>query len=89
MFARSIRVLVVAAATISPARAADLIGAPPVDCNCGSPMITIYDFEPGVVTRRWAECVCRYEPDAQRLRHVATPVGFADSVPFMEPWRRW
>jgi hypothetical protein len=58
-------------------------------CNCESNMITIYDVEPGVVTRHWAECVCRYEPNGQRLQHIAAPVGLPDSVPFMDPWRRW
>jgi hypothetical protein len=88
MFARVAWVLLAATATMSSAHAADLIEAPSVDCNCGSSMITIYDVEPGVVTRHWAECVCRYEPNGQRLQHVAAPVGLPDSVPFMDPWRR-
>jgi hypothetical protein len=88
MFGRFVWVLLAATATMSSAHAADLIEAPSVDCKCGSNMITIYDVEPGVVTRHWAECACRYEPKAQRLQHVAAPVT-PDNVPFMEPWRRW
>jgi len=82
-------ILLAAVTTMSLARAADLIESPSVDCNCDSNMITIYDIEPGVVTRHWAECVCRYEPNGQRPQHVAAPVGHPDSAPFMDPWRRW
>jgi hypothetical protein len=89
MFARFAWVLLAATATMSSARAADLIEVTPPVCDCSSNMITIYDFEPGVVTRHWAECVCRYEPNGQRLQHVAASVGLPDSVPFMDPWRRW
>ena len=89
MFARFAWVLLAATATMSSARAAYLIEVPSAGCNCGSNMITIYDTEPGVVTRYWAECVCRYEPSGQRLQRVAAPVVLPDSVPFMEPWRRW
>lgn len=89
MVARFAWVLLAAAATVSSARAADLVETPLADCDCNSNMITIYDVEPGVVTRHWAECACRYEPNGQTLRHVAAPSGFPDSVPFMDPWRRW
>ena len=90
VFAMSARfVWILLAATMSSARAADLIVEPSADCNCGPNIITIYDVEPGVVTRHWAERVCRYEPNGQRLRHVAAPVVLPDSAPFMEPWRRW
>ena len=89
MFARFAWVLLAAAATMPLARAADLIEAPSAGCNCGSNMITIYDVEPGVVTRHWGECVCRYEQNGQSLQHVAAPISLPDSAPFMEPWRRW
>ena len=89
MFARFVWVFLAAIATMSSVRAADLIEAPSAGCNCGSNMITIYDVEPGVVTRHWAECVCRYEPNGRRLQHVAAPVDLPDNVPFMDPWRRW
>ena len=89
MLGRFAWVVLAVTATMSSARAADLIGVPLAGCNCGSNMITIYDVDPGVVTRHWAECVCSYEPNKQRLQHAAAPVGFPDSVPFMEPWRRW
>jgi hypothetical protein len=92
MLARIALVLLAATATLSSARAADLggfVAAPAVDCNCGSNMITIYAAEPGVVTRHWAACECRYEPNGQRFQRVAAPVGLPDSVPFIDPWRRW
>jgi hypothetical protein len=89
MFVRFAWVFLAATATMSSVRAADLIEAQSAGCNCDSNMITIYDVEPGVVTRHWAECVCRYEPNRQRLQHIAAPVGLPDSVPFMDPWRRW
>jgi hypothetical protein len=89
MFVRFAWVFLAATATMSSVRAADLIEAQSASCNCDSNMITIYDVEPGVVTRHWAECVCRYEPNGQRLQHIAAPVGLPDSVPFMDPWRRW
>jgi hypothetical protein len=88
MVARLAWILFVALTMLSSARAADLIAAPPADCNCGSPMITVYDFEPGVVTRRWAECACRYDLKEQRLPHSAA-FEPPDSTPFMDPWRRW
>jgi len=89
MVARFALVLLAAAAAVSSARAADLVETPSVECNCGSNMITIYDVEPGVVTRHWAECACRYEPDEKTLRRVAVPVQVSDPTPFMDPWRRW
>ena len=89
MFVRFAWVFLAATATMSSVRAADLIEAQSAGCNCDSNMITIYDVEPGVVTRHWAECVCRYELNGQRLQHIAAPVGLPDSVPFMDPWRRW
>ncbi len=89
MFVRFAWVFFAATATMSSVRAADLIEAPSAGCNCDSNMITIYDVEPGVVTRHWAECVCRYEPNGQRLQHIAAPVGLPGRVPFMDPWRRW
>jgi hypothetical protein len=89
MFVRFAWVFLAATATMSSVRAADLIEAQSAGCNCDSNMITIYDVEPGVVTRHWAECVCRYEPNGQRLQHIAAQVGLPDSVPFMDPWRRW
>ena len=67
MFARFAWVLLAATATMSSAHAADLIEAPLAGCNCGSNMITIYDFEPGVVTRHWAECGCSYQPNKRGL----------------------
>jgi hypothetical protein len=91
MLARFALVLLAAAATMSSARAADLGGfveAPAaVDCNCGSNMITIYDVEPGVVTRHWAACECRYVPYGQRLQRVAIPIF--DDRPFADRWHRW
>jgi hypothetical protein len=93
MFVRFALVLLAAAATLSSARAADLGGfveaRGAIECNCGSNMITIYAAEPGVVTRHWAACECRYEPNGQRFQRVAAPVGLPDSVPFIDPWRRW
>jgi hypothetical protein len=93
MFARFALVLFAVAATISSARAADLggfVAAPgAVECNCGSPMITVYDDEPGVVTRHWAECECRYEPFQQRARTVAGTVGYPAPEFYGDPWRRW
>ena len=90
MLARLALVLLAAAGTMSSARAADLIEVPPTVCDCGSNMITIYDFEPGVVTRHWmADCDCRYVPNARKFREVAAPVGFPDNEPLIDPWRRW
>jgi hypothetical protein len=93
MLARIALVLLAAAATMSSARAADLGGFVEargvIECNCGSPMITIYAAEPGVVTRHWAACECRYEPNGQRFQRVAAPDALPDSVPFIDPWRRW
>jgi len=93
MRARFALVLLAVAAMMSSARAADLggfVGAPAaVDCNCGSPMITVYAAEPGVVTRHWAACECRYVPDEPRLQRVVGPALFLDSRPFADPWHRW
>lgn len=87
MFARFTWVVLAAAVTMPPARAADVIEAPSGGCNCGSNMITIVDIDPGVVTRHWTDCVCRYEPNG--LHQVTAPGGIPDNVPFMDPWRRW
>jgi hypothetical protein len=93
MLARFALVLLAAAATLSSARAADLggfVGAPAaVDCNCGSNMITVYAAEPGVVTRHWAECECRYEPYRPRPQTVAGTVGYPAPEFYGDPWRRW
>ena len=89
MLARFGWVLLAAAVTIPSARAADYITVPSAGCDCGSAMITIYDVEPGVVTRHWTDCVCRYEPIGHGLPWSTAPVGISDDVPFMEPWRRW
>jgi hypothetical protein len=98
MFARLTLVLFAAAGTMSSARAADLamtppaaewVAAPSTDCGCGSNMITIYDVEPGVVTRHWrADCECRYGPPARRYRQVAAPFPAPVYESFVEPWRR-
>jgi len=91
MLARIALVLFAAAATLSSAHAADLgglVAAPgAVDCNCGSPMITIYAAEPGVVTRHWAACECRYVPQGQRFQRVADPVF--NYRPFADLWHRY
>jgi hypothetical protein len=92
MLTRFAFALLVAGAATSPARAADLIEAPPTDCNCGSSgMITIYDFEPGVVTRHWStvECQCRSAPLAKQSPLIGGPVNVLDNEPFADPWRRW
>jgi hypothetical protein len=90
MHARLAWVLLAAAATMSSAHAADLVEVAPTVCDCGSNMITIYDFEPGVVTRHWTtDCECRYESYARRPRKVAAPVGFQGTEPLVDPWRRW
>jgi hypothetical protein len=85
MFARLALVLL-ALGLMPSARAADLLDAP-LDCNCGSPMITIYDFEPGVVTRHWAECTCRRADEALGLS-TSRPSLYVDRTPLIEPWRR-
>lgn len=91
MFARIALVLFAAAATLSSAHAADLggyVAAPgAVECDCGSPMITIYAAEPGVVTRHWAACRCRYVPYGQRFQRVADPIF--NYRPFADPWHRY
>jgi hypothetical protein len=90
MLARLAWVLLAAVGTMSSARAADLIEVTPTVCDCGSNMVTIYDFEPGVVTRHWTtDCECGYVPYAQRSLTVAAPVGLQDNEPFVDPWRRW
>jgi len=93
MLARFALVLLAVAAMMSSARAADLggfVAAPgAIECNCGSPMITIYAAEPGVVTRHWAACECRYEPFQQRPRTVAGTVGYPAPEFYGDPWRRW
>jgi hypothetical protein len=93
MFLRFALVLLAAAATLSAARAADFGGfveAPAaVECDCGSNMITIYDVEPGVVTRRWADCECRTVPYQQRPRLLAGTVGYPAPERFGDPWRGW
>ena len=88
MLARIALVLLVAAATMSLARAADLSEGPPTVCDCGSNMITIYSYEPGVVTRHWwADCVCRYVPLPERFRQAAAPVRLP-VYELTDPWRR-
>ncbi len=90
MRARLVWILLAVAAAMSSAHAADLIEAAPTACDCGSNMITIYDFEPGVVTRHWkTDCECRYVPHARKPLKVATPVGLQYDEPFVDPWRRW
>jgi hypothetical protein len=82
--------ILIAAATMSSARAADLGEVTPPVCDCGSNMITIYDFEPGVVTRNWTtDCECRYVPYARRFRKVAAAVDLIGNEPFVDPWRSW
>ncbi len=93
MFARIALVLFAVAATLSSARAADLggyVAAPGAgECNCGSNTITVYAAEPGVVTRRWGACECRYVPFQQRFRTVAGTVGYPAPEFYGDPWRRW
>jgi len=48
------------AASVTPAAAADLGETPCVD-EQPSPMIVIYDFEPGVVTRHWWSRLCEQQ----------------------------
>ncbi len=94
MFVRFAFVFLAAIATMSSAGAADL-GAdlsvgPAVDCNCGSNMITIYDVEPGVVTRHWqTDCECRYVPYAPRPQVLAGTAGYPAPERFVDPWRGW
>ena len=86
MLARLAWVLLAAAGTLSSALAADLVEVAPTVCDCGSDMITIYDFEPGVVTRHWnTNGECRYAPYARMSSKVAAP----DEQLFADPWRRW
>ncbi len=88
MLARIACVLLAAVGAMSSARAADLAEWPPTVCDCGSNMITIYAYEPGVVTRHWwADCVCRYVPPAQQFRQAAAPVRLPD-YELTDPWRR-
>jgi hypothetical protein len=93
MVTRFALVLFATAVTLSFARAADLGGtveAPgAVACDCGSNMITIYDVEPGVVTRHWAECECRYEPYPPRPQTVAGTFGYPAPEFYGDPMRRW
>ena len=93
MFVRIALVLFAAAATLSSAHAADLGGfvaaQGTVDCNCGSPMITVYAAEPGVVTRHWATCECRYEPYGRRPQTVAGTFGYPAQEYYGDPWHRY
>lgn len=91
-----IRLAVILCATVlagamGSARAADLaVDAPSAGCNCGSSMIVVYDFQPGVVTRNWkTDCECRYVPYTKRFRQVATAPAYGPHYePIVEPWRR-
>lgn len=92
MISRAVWVLLAAVATMSSGHAADLGGGmAQADGNCVSNMITVYDVEPGVVTRRWgADCnYCRHERYKRRFQRAATPVMLPDYAPFAEPWRRY
>lgn len=89
MRARIILIILATAGAMSSASAADLGGMPPADCDCGSNMITIYDTEPGVVTRRWwADCDCNTAPAARRALNVAAQRVLPEFEPLIEPWRR-
>ena len=48
------------AASVVPAAAADLLETPCVE-EQPIPMIVIYDFEPGVVTRHWWSRLCEQQ----------------------------
>lgn len=85
-------ILVALAGSMATAQAADLGGSwsGGGEVYCGSDMITIYDSQPGVVTRRWkTDCkTCDHAKGAHGFRRVAAPFVFAPYPPFMEPWRR-
>ena len=74
-----------------PARAADL-GLASEGCDCGTAgMVTIYDYDPGVVKRHWASgCDCRHGPAPQRfgVGYDRLFAGEPFAAPFMDPWRR-
>jgi hypothetical protein len=90
MLTRLAWVLLTAAGLMSSAGAADLIEVTPTVCDCGSNMITIYDFEPGVVTRHWStDCECRYLPSARKFPMGVASVGLPDSEALVDTWRRW
>lgn len=89
---RRIAVIVVAViGSLSVSHAADLGGvwSGGGEAYCGSDMVTIYDSQPGVVTRRWRPCKdCDRARDAERFRRAQASMVFQQYPPFMEPWRR-
>ena len=91
MLRRAAIVLVAVIGSISAAQAADLGGvwSGGGEAYCGSDMITIYDSQPGVATRRWRPCKdCDRARDADRFRRAQASMVFPPYTLFMEPWRR-
>ena len=88
------RVALIAAVILSAtsaAQAADLGGSwsGGGEAYCGSDMITVYDSQPGVITRRWKICNdCDRVKAARSYRRAAATLVFSQYPPFMEPWRR-
>ncbi|MBS0246867.1 MAG: hypothetical protein JSR61_09625 [Proteobacteria bacterium] len=92
MLGRVVVTLAALAGSVVAARAADLGGAwsGGGEVYCGSDMITIYDSQPGVTTRRWrTNCKnCDQAKSAYGFRRAAAAYPFPPYPPFMEPWRR-
>ena len=84
-------ILVALAGSIASVQAADLGGSSSAggEAYCGSDMITVYDSQPGVITRRWRPCKdCDQARGADRFRRAQASMVFQPYPPFMEPWRR-
>ncbi|MCW5692913.1 MAG: hypothetical protein KIT48_11170 [Pseudolabrys sp.] len=90
MSGRRFLIAAVILSAASAAQAADLGGSwsGGGEAYCGSDMITVYDSQPGVITRRWRVCKdCDYAKGAHGFRR-ASALAFPQYPPFMEPWRR-
>ena len=91
MLCRVAVMIVALAGSLGAAKAADLGGSWSAggEAYCGSDMITIYDSQPGVITRRWRPCKdCDHARRVDRFRRAQASVVFQPYPPFMEPWRR-
>jgi hypothetical protein len=91
MVPRIVFILAAVIGGISAAQAADLAGSwsGGGEAYCGSDMVTVYDSQPGVITRRWRICKdCDYAKASHGFRRAQASMVFQPYPPFMEPWRR-